>query len=186
MVSGSRSTRGRVATKANPFDPGPLPAYISAPRLERIGMKAWKTVQFRQIQGKRNAKKRRAARAARARYTDLGTHLSSASLRESGAPGLFVESMRIQMPQMGRKRSSVAFEREMRPQSVPKSSQGRVVVGFCSGAGSPMPRMRSASTSVHAKSMVVRDISHTQCTAYCIAAGYSAQSQADQTATLRL
>src|SRR5271165_1944165 len=99
MVSGSRSTRGRVATKANPFDPGPLPAYISAPRLERMGMKTWKTVQFRQIQGARNAKKSRLAKVAP---------------RRAGRSGR--EPSRIQRPQTGRKRSSVAFESEMRPQ----------------------------------------------------------------------
>src|SRR5271156_6210163 len=168
MVSGSRSTRGRVATKANPFDPGPLPAYISAPRFERMGIKTWKTVQLRQIQGKRKAKQRRPARAAP---------------RRAGRSGR--EPSRIQMPHTGRKRSNVAFEREMRPQRAPKRSQRRMLGGSCSGSDSPMPRMRSASTSVQVKSMVVRDISHTQWTAYCIAAGYNAHSQADHIARLR-
>src|SRR5208337_3392116 len=169
MVSGSRSTSGSVATKANPFDPGPLPAYISAPRFERIGMKAWKTVQFRQIQGKRNAKK---------------TRLAKAAPRRAGRSGR--EPRRIQMPQTGRKRSNVAFEREVRHQKAPKRSHRRMVAGFRALAGSPMPCMRSANTSVQIKSMVVRDISHTQWTAYCRAAGYRAHSQADHTATLRL
>ena len=45
--------------------------------------------------------------------------------------------------------------------------------------------MRSASTITAANSAVVSDISHTQCTAYCIAAGYTAHSHPDHTPTRR-
>ena len=45
--------------------------------------------------------------------------------------------------------------------------------------------MRSASASTKLKSAVVMVISHGQRTAYCIAAGYSAQSHADHSATRR-
>ena len=55
----------------------------------------------------------------------MGTHLSSASHREGGAPSLFGEPRRIQRPQMGRKRSRLELERAMRPQRNPKRSQRR-------------------------------------------------------------
>src|SRR5260221_13917894 len=49
-----------------------------------------------------------------------------------------------------------------------------------------MPRMRRARTMTQVKSAVVRDISQSHRTAYCMAAGCRAQVHADQTAVLRL
>src|SRR5271165_6077459 len=119
-----------------------------------MGMKAWKEVQLRQTHGAMHATKRKAARAARARAT-----------------GLFGEPMRIQMPQTGRKRSSVELERAMSAHKSPKSSHWGMDCRLGVGATSPTARMRRASTSTAAKRKVLRDVSQTQRVAYCMAAG---------------
>src|SRR5579883_2380568 len=98
--------------------------------------------------------KRRPAAVARAKAGDL-----------CGAPS------KIQRPQTGRKSSMVEFESAMSAQRNPKRSQRRVVCGSDVEGGSPMPRMRSVRTRTAAKRKVESEVSHTQRTAYCMAAG---------------
>src|SRR6185312_2342883 len=92
---------------------------------------------------------------------------------------------RIHIPQKGRKIAIEALLSVMRPHNSPKAAH-RLVVAGSSSAGPPMFLMRSARTRMQLKRKAVSDISQTHFTAYCIAAGYSAQIHADQTATCRL
>src|ERR1700678_1621015 len=97
----------------------------------------------------------------------------------------------IQRPQMGRKRTRVGLERKIIAHRMAKMAQRMVGLVAASVGQSviavrpAMPRMRRAITKVQAKRPVVRDVSHTQWTAYWLAAGYKAQSQPDQRGTLR-
>jgi len=65
----------------------------------------------------------------------------------------------------------------------PRISSSSIELGFSPGPSSPTPRSRNATTIAQLNKQAVTDISQTQCTAYCNAAGYTAQTQADQTAT---
>src|SRR5579885_1297879 len=108
------------------------------------------------------------------------TMLDSTAPRNAAA--LFFAPNKTQSPHTGRNSSGEGLESAMAPQSNPNRSQLRVV--FL--ASLPMPRMRNAMTSTQAKSMVVSVISHTQRTAYCMAAGYKAHSHPDHCAILAL
>src|ERR1700678_918518 len=136
-----------------PVDPGPLPRYSSAPKFPRVGTKWWKASQFLHVHGPRQAVNSAAA-----------TSTPPAWLFQSGAPAS------TQSPQMGMKIRSAGLLRPVRPQASPNSVQRPVVIAGCSGDASG-DRMRSATTSTQENRNVVSEVSHTQRTAYCMAAG---------------
>src|SRR5262249_41161571 len=91
----------------------------------------------------------------------------------------------IHKPQTGRNSSRDGLLNAISPQSSPNQAH-RPGVAVSSFAASPTPRIRNARTSTHEKRKAVSDISQIHFTAYCIAAGYSAQIHADHTATFVL
>src|ERR1700679_383466 len=94
----------------------------------------------------------------------------------------------IQKPQIGMKRSRVELRRAMRPERMPNAAQREVVCGSAAGTSSgfswlsPMARTRRAIAMSFEKRKVVMAMSQIQRTAYCMAAGWRAQSQPDQRA----
>src|ERR1700722_15991639 len=83
----------------------------------------------------------------------------------------------IQRPQMGRNRVRVGLQRKIIAHRTPKMAQRAMfLLGVSVGrsgvvVGSPMARTRRAMTRVQAKRKVVREVSHSQWTAYWLAAG---------------
>src|SRR5579871_1948475 len=129
-------------------------------------MKRWNTRSLRRAHGATHAQKRTAAGSAPAR-----------ALLRLGAPAT------IQSPQAGRKSSGEGLNSAMAAQSRPKSNQWPSAGASLSSLIAPTARIRSVHATTHANRKVVNVVSHGQRTAYCIAAGYSAQSHADQRET---
>lgn len=73
-------------------------------------------------------------------------------------------------------------ERNEPPQQAKDGPESQVAAGF-DASGSPMCRRRNAKTKAQVKRQAVSDISQSQWMANCRAAGYTAQSHADQSAT---
>ena len=90
-----------------------------------------------------------------------------------------------QIPHTGKNSSREAFNKAIAPQHNPNAAHRAEVRPSIPDTLSPIPCILNVSTTTHISSKVVRHISQGHRTAYCIAAGYSAQIQALQTPTRR-
>ena len=80
-----------------------------------------------------------------------------------------VRPVRIQTPAKGRKSTRAGLASAIAPQMSPKSTQSRIANR--PGRSGDRWCIRRASAKAQVKSRVLRLVSHTQRTAYCIAAG---------------
>ena len=142
---------GRVAIQGKPSLEKMVASYSSAPKLERMGTKAWKTCQLRMTHGLMTATKQMAARSG----ASAQAQHQPADLRRPRSAG-----QTIQRPQAGRKMSRELLERAMSPQSRPKRSQSVAVRDWSrtsntvtSKPSRPCSRRRRASTRPRRRGM---------------------------------